>query len=494
MFNQGQDNNLKMDIKRFLIFEARDDYQDVIRRNFQLNLTAGDLDKLTELSHPGTVRSQLITPSIIATTVPNIISMSTMVGGHALIDYGWQTRRARFIIEADMEISGFKMSYYIQGYTSHLDITLEGTLDPSMIYYINSITELKKNYHPVTGQLMVTPSNTFNIIRGEDGGVIEMSTSRDYHELVRPCDIIHQMFNDEVYGDTGETVLTTNRLSSTKSSFKKNNNPLEYFTNTINALHGAKAELQDTLIMSDLLNNASVKVREYDIMNNVFIKTMYAVTGNPDPTKFKASELEMMCPNINHVTRTVLRDKQQIVLPDIRSMQILDSSVTESTFQPTYKNLKATMMSNIIPSIMSTCMLSKVVMGISNISHAGEEPMVTVIDARSLVDGLELIPLINRFQRLVRDSVLPILTSNNLSVVECVLDCNLLGDFTIELEIDGDGKTLYRLPLFADGLYSPVIASSDVKAGLQQDFDTLFNNNFEVMSSLAAGLNQQAAL
>lgn len=487
MFNQEQQSNLKMDILKFLIFEARDDYNDVVRRNFSLNLTSGDLDKLVDLSHPGTVRSQNISQSEIAKEVPNIISVSPIVGGHAYIDNGWRSRRARFIMEIDISINGFNLSYYIQGYTSHFDITPSGTLDDTMVYYINSITELKKNIHPVTKTLMVSPGNTFNILRGGDGSVLEMSSSSEYNELVRPCDIITQMFNDELYGSGDDVVLTNNRLNATKTSFKRNNNPLEYFTSTINALNGAKAEMQDCLIAGDLLKTATTKVREYDMLNNLFIKTLYSVTGRTDPSVFMASDIVNICPHISHVTRTVLRDNQNISIPDIRN-DVMDSSVTQNTFQPTFKNLKATMMSNIIPSIMSTCILSYVRLGISNVSFAGEDPEVFIIDARSIVDNIQMIPLINRFKSLVSQIVIPILTSNNMIVVECIAQCDLLGDFTIELEIDGDGKTLYRFPLFADGVFSPIIATSDVKAGLQQDFNTLFSNNFEVMSNLASNI------
>lgn len=478
-YNQEPDN---ITIKKFIITETRNNYQDVYRRNFSINLNHRDLEKLEEMVHPtSSLKNYTISESEVVKELPEVINMTSGVSGMAKIDNGWQTTRGRFIMEVEMSFNGTVMIYYIQGYTNYLELSHTGILDPEIIYYINSITHFHKTYHPITKQLGCKMLGTFDIIR-KNGETYYEYTNADTEYLVRPVDIITQLYSDDELQMANTTVNTMSILNKDVVSNKHNNNPLKYFTNTINAFTGARMEMQDTIIPGDILKNASTQVREPMMLENGFINKLYNITGDTFPTSFKIRDLEQMDSTIGSRINVITRDGY--ALPE-QFNTMLDTDVTESTINPTFENKQASLISNMLPSIMADCTLGKIDMSLTNKNMTDE---VIIADAKSLVDEFDPVIVLNKFKHLVNVTLFPLLSLQGQMMFDCFISCTLVGDLTIGIQYytsyNNNGPIIYRFPLYAGGLFSPVIGNEIAKQTLTNDFGTIFSNNFQYNQNL----------
>ena len=81
---------------------------------------------------------------------------------------------------------------------------------------------------------------------------------------------------------------------------------------------------------------------------------------------------------------------------------------------------------------------------------------------------------------------------------ETFISCNLFGDMTICIqyfnEYNNNPPFVYRFPLFASGVYSPVIGNDVTKQTLTNDFGTIFDNNFQYNQHIISMSGQPNAL
>lgn len=492
MHNVFDPKPLAIRAKRLIITETRDDYQDVFTRNFSINLTHKDLSALEEMVHPSsTVKNYLISESEVVSKIPNIIGMSNSTSGMANISNGWQVKRGRFILEVEIDINGNTLVYVIQGYTDYLDVSISGHLDPNIMFYINSITHLQRYIHPRTKQLVCHPLSSFDIIRS-NGRVYTEYSDIDTQHLIRPVDIITQLYTDDELANANTHINTVSVLNKDVASKKQNNNPLSYFTNTINSFTGAKMEMSDTIIAGDILKNASVHVGEPRLLENQFINMLYNITGDTFPTTFKLSDIQKMDANIANNVTVISRDGYAI--PESHNT-ILDTNDTMSTLNPTFENKQVTLIVNMLPSIMSDCLLGKLDLSLTN-TNITEDIVIT--DARSLVDGLDPLSMLPKLKNKIAITLFPLLSIHGQMRFETFISCNLFGDMTICIqyfnEYNNNPPFVYRFPLFASGVYSPVIGNDVTKQTLTNDFGTIFDNNFQYNQHIISMSGQPNAL
>ena len=478
-FNQEPESIV---IKNFIITETRNSYQDMYRRNFNININFRDLEKLEEMVHPtSTLKNYQISESEVVKEIPNVINMTDGVTGMAKIDNGWQTTRGRFLMEVEMSFNGTVMVYFIQGYTNYLDLSHNGILDPEIIYYINSITHFHKTLHPITRLATCKMLGTFDIIR-KNGNMYVEYVNADTEYLIRPVDIITQLYSDDELQMANTTINTMSILNKDVVSNKHNNNPLKYFTNTINAFTGAKMEMQDTIVPGDILKNASTQVREPMMLENGFINKLYNITGDTFPTSFKIRDLEQMDSSIGSRINVITREGY--VLPE-QFNTMLDTETTESIVNPTFENKQVSLISNMLPSIMADCTLGKVELSLTNKNLVDE---VIVADAKSLIDGFDPVTVMNKFKHLITVTLFPLLSVQGQMAFECFISCAIIGDLTIGIQYynnsNNTGPIIYRFPLYAGGLFSPVIGNETAKQTLTNDFGTIFSNNFQYNQNL----------
>lgn len=478
-YNQAGIPLVPFTIKRMLMMVTRNGYQDVYQRTYNLNMNNKNFGKINELMHPLSQTTHTLGELEISTLIPDIINLNPAISGKAEIPNGWGTQRLRFMLEIEYNFVGNTMTSYIQGFSEYHDPTFNGNLDPNMLFYINSVTNLLRVVDPLTGVRTSRPHSCFNVITDMAGGRSYESLENSETMLVRPYDVLHSAYVNDRYSN-GEvnvrSVIGNLGPNAPKMSKKSNNNPYKYFTGTINHFIDAKTTSEISHASDDILKNAQSLAQEHDISSNPLIVALNSLTGEFVPTKFTLNQL-LLLDNTVKDRLTVINNNEFSHIHVLNQNNFLNSDVTESTLQPTASNIKTSMIASMVPGLMFDCFLTTAEFSLTNSSI---EPVVIISNANSFIldDDVTLISYIEKFKQLIRLNLVPYLSDYGYTQYEVYISCDLIGDISIGMSINSSPVTIYRLPVFADSLYVPVIANTEQRNMVVNDFRTAFDATY----------------
>lgn len=466
----------RININRLIMIPTRKAYEDVYQRSYTLEANTGTLMKLEALFQAKQVRSNtLLDNTTVAQAVPEVIKLSSMPTGSAIIANGWRTQRLQFLLEAEINIGGVTHLTYIQGYTEYHDPTLTGLVDPNMMFFINSITEVMRVHKP-NGGYDVIPRNTYNVITDEYTGNrhLEVGSMDNDLALIRPKDVIETMMLESMYGaDTSSVINTAGSVVGNASvSSKAHNDPSKYFTNTVNAYLDAKSIVDKTNTdYEGVLRQASSLVAETGLFGEKvgLIHAIHQITGELRPTTFTLNILQMIDPGLPN--KSTLIDNSRDFMNTAYN-NALDSDITANQLQPTQENLKATMIAHAINSYMIENMLTSIDLSFTNI---GYEPVVVPSNGTSFIEGIDKIAYVNRVIAKVRQILLPMISDCGQTLIEVAVHANLLGDTNVLIGLNAQPGILFRFPTFADSLYVPVVTTAANRASIVSDFGSVFD-------------------
>jgi len=492
MMNQGGVNNSynggtvgltqqPVNIVMLNLIPTREAYKDVFRREYTLNADYNAINSLENiLGNTSMTDGGKVNEAVIATHVPNLMGLNAAPNSAANIVNGWSTQRLRFIMVVESNIGGNVMVSYLQGYSEYYDPTYTGLIDDNMYFYINSITNVMRMVDPLNGSVIIRPLNTFNIIVDEfgnnrveetiDGNPLDL-------KLIRPSDIVNNIKDNAIYGNSGNVNvinLADNVDGQASVSARANNNPVKHFTKTLNSFMEAKLLSDISYDTNDVLKAASNNVAESSLLSTPFITALYNLTGDPSPYKFTLAQLASLDPGI--AAKTHMPDTNQSLV-DSMSPSVLNSNDTEDLFKQTIETVTATIITQSISGMLIECMLSNIVINSTNINGL---PETFVTSANSFIQGIDIPLYVNKLIARVNSILMPEITQNGLLLVSFNADIDLLGDATISVSINNQPSVLYRLPIFADSLYSPVISSEANKNLITEDFSTIMDLTYAV--------------
>lgn len=470
-------NNVR--VTKFLMIETRDDYKSPYQRSFEVTATGDTLNRFDSLLRTYGSTNELNNMNV-AQYIPDAIGLTPMPTNKANIPNGWNTRRIRFIMEVETDFNGATQVSYIQGFSDYLDTSISGFLDPNIVFHINSITVVTKTFDPSSGRWLVMPRVNYNVISDlAAGGKVSpryvMESPDNLTSIARPTDIMQSLYTIEHVGHNGGKVIDTSGFVGVNSyaSARNNSDPLTYFTKTLNGFIDARSNVSsitaDTTAMFRAGTSSSYLTEDTPI-NNPFIRAIYNVTGEIEPTSFTLGTLKLIDPNSENVNRFITRSET----PINTTVDMLSTADTADTLNPTKEVIKATIIANAINSILVTNMLSKLSVSFSNLK--GPNAIVTITDINSFIDGVDLQRECGCVTNHIKSVLMPVLTDNNQTLIEAFVTTDILGDTSVGISVNMGSVVVFRFPTFADSLYSPVVTTKAVKAAAVDSFGSFMDS------------------
>lgn len=472
--NKPVSGNVK--IVKLMMFPTKKSYDQVYQRSFTLNATAENLNHIAvEFDKLGVRHGNKIPINTMGNTLNNIINVDNMPIDKVYIPNGWNTQRVRYIMEVESNTNGIITSSYIQGYSEYYDPSFNNNLDPNMLFYINSITNVIRTFDPITGVWNSRPYNTYNIISDLAGNPALQEVDNATKFLIRPQDINSQASMQEFSGN-GINVGTYNcELNGlVKTSKRSNSNQFDYLNRTLNGFIESKALSSVSSNTSDIYMNAASGAGDTIINNSAFFELLRLAFGDVTPNKFTLNVLHSIDPSISEPGSIHLTTEKELDMFHMFNT-ILDTDHTEAMLQPTPETIKAYTIIQTVNSLMLDNLITKMSLSITN--ETGE-PVVVVTDANSIIKGIDLTMYVNRVVAGVKNLLVNKITDNGYTLVTAHVQSDVLGDTSISIGLNGRPLTPYRMPTYADGLYSPMINSYQGMQGVVSDFMNITDLTF----------------
>ena len=473
--NSLDETGRSLTITKMMCVPTDHTYNEVYQRSFSLGLTPGQTDDMRDFfTHQGVGDNAMVSMSSAATQLQDVVKLSTTPVGKVYIPNGWSTQRLMYLLEVEEYInSNTSLTHYIQGYSEYHDPSYTGALDPNMSFYINSITTITRTRNPYTNSLDSRLAYSYNVILDMHGDAsYQMVTNPENSmELIRPTDIITNLHADNLYSPTGEqrlSIKTAALGNGANVSTKKNNDPLRYFTNTVNAVIAGKSIETGYNTPESVLGNANGIVSEQSITTNTFIYRIAKLTGNLEPGYFTLNLLSQLDPSVN--TKITLINTGGIMRDVDPTTASLNTENTESMLNYTEESSVAQTFINSLTAAMSENLVTVISGTVTNIQG---NSITAISNIQSFIWGVDITPYGNRIINYINTVIMPQITMNNLRLVSIVFDCDLLGDTTVSVSVDNYNPVIYRLPTFTDSLYSPVVTNAASKEAVIGDFDTV---------------------
>lgn len=480
MFQQAR----KVKVNKLHCVKTTNTYTDIYRRSWSLDTTASDLDLLRTCMNPtNSLETLPINPTTVAANTPGIVKISPAVaGGRPVgIPNGWRESRFKYLLETECQIDANTYAVtYVIGYTEYYDQSIYGELDPNMKFYINNMVTVYRHIDPVYNRSNTTPSDMYTLIT-PDHTPNDMLLDKNL-VTIRPTDILTDQFVTESYSTSvGNAVTVHNMLGEITPntpilSSSGNANPLKYFANTVNRYVTAKNDLQDlhsSNPLKSILANAANNVREPLHLDNAFIFELHNITGDFNPTYFTLATLAKIDPSItedNNHKVYVFRGDDWVSNNYMPSFTNTD--VVAETYIPSAESLKATHLASAIPSLMFDY-LTHIYSAVFTNDTVGGQDVVNTTNSRSLLpdvqDGKDLY-LVKSLEEAIKKQVLPIISDMGRTVYTISLVCDIIGDTVVSISLNHQPAEIYRFPVYASGLYTPVVATRDHKGMMASDF------------------------
>lgn len=401
------------------------------------------------------------TTSLLSGIANRIMMPSQQHYGLIPIVNGWDTPRGRFNMVVELtSATGSVFHYYIQGYTSHYDNSLQGTPDPNMVFYINSYIRMSRSKimtplgledrnvvtesaQVINGRLVrnllnnniygMRPSDLYSVIQGEM--IAGRMPQGDIPSQLR--DTRHNLSNQCVPSARSNN-LPANLLSKMLKSYQTGNTLLEF---------GQDSE--------DVFTKSKGYVYEGSLMESGFFRQLSNVTGVPEATTFTMANLIQIDPNVtNHRVSTFL------TLNSTALRQINTAGQSETWHRP--DDISAWVCSvliNAVPTIMMELMIAKLVFRASNHDSMGVTNM-SFEQASDLI-GQDITPALTVFKNRFVHEIMNDITYGNQELYMVYMSIDLMGDTVIDISYAGHALKRYVAPSFCDSLMSPIVTPNE---------------------------------
>jgi hypothetical protein len=420
-----------------------------------------------------------ITGNLLAGVGAHVITPQAAPEAQILIPNNWDTPRIRFMLEVCCDFQVSQRLYYIQGYTSHHGVLIDGhgniQIDPQMEFIINSIigvtmTEIPT---PMGPQRRPMVSESVHIL-DDPNWAGHMNSHLTY--LMRPQDVFGGLQTS--YMNTHGMVLDTRGIASRQParSNRGNNIPTEYLAKIVDSNLRSKDQAGFNTKATDALTLAKEMVTEAPLSENPFIHRISDLTTVGVTNRFRFGTLEQIDPNINNVLKLTVINHQALT----PLHQIGQTAYWEGTDRVTQA---ATILTQAVPAMMMELMISK--LHFTSTNHADGCQMYTaIVDAKSLA-AVDLTRNYDIFKHRFENEVMLDLTWGNQVGYTLQMQVDLFGETWISLGLDANPPMDFVVPSFADHLFVPVLTTNKDRLDfIVNDFEELLRHNGEGMRDM----------
>lgn len=424
-----------------------------------------------------------VTPQLLAGVAGQVIQPSAETYGNIAVPNGWDSRRFAFMIEVHTtNRAGHVSRQYITGWTDIPGATFSGAIAPDMRLFVNNVVRVTDNntgfsMGPNGGMTttvtetahVITPPSSMMSAYGQMGGApnIEMLTPHDVMTCMVANNAAFQF--DQVYNLTTGVTTSTPRLSR-----RVNCLPSHYVSDTLNAV--SRAMLTDESAMgtpmaataTDIYATAASALAENSVGVDPFFEFLRQRTSFSQFFSLQWSELKQIQPYLDSDQITMIIYKKDQLLRQVATRgdsEMWTSSASEAIIA--YKLAYA------IPAIMSALMVTEFACSATSLTETGLPTVSQVSRYDSFVKGINHQPLLQRLIDRIVTEIFPDITQGGQIPLSIIFDASLFEDIQITVHIAGRYPTPFRLPLFADAHYCPMVTTNgnvirDIATSMEQ--------------------------
>lgn len=473
-------------VKRLLLVETGT-YNPQYLRGYETQVTGSVINMLSERMAGaskftpgmfGGIAGQFIRPSAAPESATPIA-----------IPNGWGERRMRFMMEVEIvsPLAG-ATSEIITGYTENYDgVTMSGTIDRRLMFYINNITELRNLVvpTPMGQQNMTSVANSCQVLVDNNWSGIRQP---EQVTRMRPTDVFSMIQRSHLpttprFMDT-RTVLGSQPVKSRRS----NNLATSYASNLVDSYKSSWGEAdQFGQGMDQIITNLRGLEIDPLMSGDSFIQAMSGIRCTPPSNMFTYGDLLMLDPNADHddVKVIVFMGQSQAVTPHHAGQSETWQGADQCT-------AAAAILSQAVPAIMADMALTQIAFSASNRNFAanfmGEIPVTIATTHIRSFANMDLRQQDMAFQTRMRNEVLNDISYSNSLDYHIEMQVDLLGETRIAVSLQGSPLVEYVTPSFCDSLMAPVITRNEQQARtLAEDFGCIFEH---VTSNMVGGTMQ----
>lgn len=444
-------------------------YDDIYLRPYETHYDS----RVAEALHTSTEGGSKISVASLASSASDFIRPSTVVNGKATLENGFGEHRFTVMMELLYPTGGVSggLRKILTGYTDYFGVIQSRTgpiLDPMMHVYFNSLITLRDT--SILGPHgMVTHTNVVG-----DNHILTSSGYGDYmtnhqpQRTLRPEDIMANLdiTNNPILAgfDPGRGDFDQRtRLTQTKTSSRDNSSRASYLSKTINGYTTAQAQQASYDESGMLFSDAKSYVAEEPMARDSFLNQMISNHTFRNSGYITYGELCAMLPTFDYQVK-VIEPNAKMIANEYNPGQGEQWSGT------TNETIAATILSQSVPAIMTGHMLTEIVIHATNNVIGGQHD-VRVSHMRGFASGIDYTQYLTAFIERFKVEVLNDISRYNQIQYNVSATIDLMRDSHFQISLDGGPIIYYASPSFCDGLYAPVIASSD---------DSLMNMSHDV--------------
>lgn len=425
---------------------------------------------------PGDISSfagQLLRPSATAESVIDIPN-------------GWGNKRLRFVLEIEAINDQGRSWYVITGYTSHSELSHSRQVDPEMDLFFNNIIKMRpKVEYTDDGRRFEKRvlAGCYQILTVRDsygdytGGRDNRTFGRPIPKLsMTPTNILGRIELDFDQGRGSRATVDTRTFvgSGTGISMtsRRNNISSHYLAGTANAItHGARQAAWDykgrDIGGSGLALDRGVafararetaKRDEPNVVEDDFVQAL-STTRYSDLGYISYQEMiSIFGKELDDCCRVVVGGAMEIAhqLPSELRFNAQDTQHWESRLKETEL---ASYLIQAIPSMMSECLLMRIVFNATNNTLRGED-VLEIIDGTMLLSDVDSSDFFAMFYENFLNQIAPDISHGGILQYDISMECEIMGETRITIRLDGHPYNYYA-PSYCDNLYAPTLTTSE---------------------------------
>lgn len=443
-----------------LLFVESGTYNNMAYRPYTATADPSDVKALQEAIH----NRPTITVPGLAGVAGRVIYPSTEAMGVVPIANGWNARRFLFLMEVDIPSAlgaGFKQ--LVCGYTDRLERSHNGTLDPTMELFINSVTTLRattedRGWGP---QTYYVPVDNSQILVGEYN--IGFNTLNALPTSLRPMDVFDTVGMSMAPSDVVRIDQRTTFSDGPCKSRRSNNIAGDYLSRVLNNASAAFAN-DDSGDLPLTMSYAADSVKEDPISEDFFIKQFLSRGAFTPNSSIQYQSLLYFDPTLDQTGHS----RVDVIMRG-NGQQLGAVAHEAGSTEHWNGNLPETIMANIlaqsVPALMTENLITK-----ANISFTNRTPdnqfAITVDNApgdegiNGFIRGLDLTSYVQRFFFKLNTMVLRDLSRNNLIDIAVTMRVRVTSETWIRISVSGKPPVDFVFPSFSDALLSPCLAGT----------------------------------
>jgi len=407
-------------------------------------------------------------PSLMGGLANKLVSPAATPEKELLLPNGWVERRMRFMMEIEYNYTtGGGMTEVVLGYTDYNGVGISGSIDPNMLFFVNSIMEVRH-----TQSIGMMGNQTLTAVTGSSHVLVDnawqnvYSPMRDQH--MRPVDIYAAMSRVQMRDIPQEGIVDARTMANNTAvkSFRSNASAASFVSKIFNGY--TKSVVQGPFGDSegDIIDRARGLTSEDSASEDPFLCAVMQIRGESGVgNTFTYGDLRRIDPNIDNVTIAQLLSPQALATVH-RPGQTSDwggSDIMTST---------ANILSQTIPGLLMDLALTRVVFKSTN-RDINSTARTVILDAQGFSNG-DLSRPLAAFVSRIESEVLKDISFNNAIEFAIEMNVDLLGETWLSLSLDGKAPIDFVTPSFCDALMTPVISNDNNRVlNLADDFQRL---------------------